>query len=119
MKIKRINEAYEVLHDAKRRKTYEQLGKHGLQFGSNISTDDMFTSFFGSSFGRGKPNPPPPPKPQPKPYPKQPDVIACGTKVKIFGLKSAMDHNGKSQRVLPPPPSPSCTKLILWYVYKR
>ena len=100
LRFKRINEAYEVLHDAKRRKVYEQRFNP-----SSMSVNDMFTSFFDTSFGfgGGTPRPPPPPPP---PYPKQPDVIARMTKVKIFGLKSAADYNGKSQRVPSPPPPP-------------
>ena len=106
--FKRLNEAYSTLHDAKRRKTYEQFGKHGLQYGTPTSTDDLFASFFGktrtsddifasffgSSFRRGGGTVPPTPQTPPKPpYPKGPDVIPYGTDVKVFGLSQAPQHN--------------------------
>ena len=58
-KFKEAAEAYEVLSDAERRRTYDAYGDEGLrsggfdpssQFGS---IDDIFQAFFGGGFGFG------------------------------------------------------------------
>ena len=88
--FKRLNEAYGILHDAKRRKTYEQCGKHDdTFFQTQRFTDDLFTAFFGRATRT-------PPKP---PYPKGSDVIPYGTNVKLFGLHQAHQHNGATREV--------------------
>jgi molecular chaperone DnaJ len=59
-KFKEAAEAYEVLSDAERRRTYDAYGQEGLRSGgfdpgaSNFdSIDDIFQAFFGSSQGFG------------------------------------------------------------------
>jgi len=59
-KFKYINEAYAVLSDEQKRKTYDMYGKDGLNqsagFGGGASMDDImdiFNSMFGDSFGFG------------------------------------------------------------------
>lgn len=54
-KFKKIGEAYGVLSDNEKRKTYDQFGKQGLEGGVNINPNDIFQSFFGgnSPFGGG------------------------------------------------------------------
>lgn len=56
--FKIISEAYEVLHDADKRKTYDQFGKQGLQGGggggpgggvSFQHADEIFKAFFGGN----------------------------------------------------------------------
>jgi hypothetical protein len=62
-KFKRVSEAYDVLHDAKKRKTYDQFGKKGMQAGmdgggcsgggpgmSFTNANDIFQAFFGGGF---------------------------------------------------------------------
>lgn len=53
--FKKIGEAYGVLSDNEKRKTYDQFGKQGLEGGVNINPNDIFQSFFGgnSPFGGG------------------------------------------------------------------
>jgi hypothetical protein len=107
IKFKRVNEAYSILHDAKKRKTYEKFGKPGLQYGANINTEDLFASafasFFKTSFSGSVPrgcNKAPPAPEQRMLYPKGPDIIPYGTNVNVFGLSHAPQHNGKHREFL-------------------
>ena len=59
-KFKEAAEAYEVLSDAQRRSTYDQLGHEGLRAGGwhsqaagFSSIQDIFSTFFGDAFGGG------------------------------------------------------------------
>jgi len=57
-KFKEVSEAYEVLSDESKRKTYDQYGKEALKEGSHASAEDIFSQFFGgggfsSFFGGG------------------------------------------------------------------
>jgi molecular chaperone DnaJ len=59
-KFKEAAEAYEVLSDPQRRSTYDQLGHDGLRAGGwssqaagFSSIQDIFSTFFGDSFGGG------------------------------------------------------------------
>jgi molecular chaperone DnaJ len=59
-KFKEAAEAYEVLSDADRRRTYDQLGHDGLRAGGwssqtagFSSIQDIFQTFFGDAFGGG------------------------------------------------------------------
>lgn len=59
-KFKEIAQAYEVLSDPDKRKTYDQFGKDGLSGHSFTSADDLFKNFFGggsffSNFFGGRP----------------------------------------------------------------
>lgn len=66
-KFKEISEAYEVLSDDEKRKTYDEYGEAGLKEGAGghggfhgHDANDIFSSFFGGGFGggggrRGKP----------------------------------------------------------------
>jgi len=49
-KFKEVSEAYEVLSDENKRKTYDQFGKEGLQGGGHASAEDIFSQFFGGGF---------------------------------------------------------------------
>jgi len=57
-KFKEVSEAYEVLSDENKRKSYDQFGKEGVQGGGHASAEDIFSQFFGggglsSFFGGG------------------------------------------------------------------
>eukprot|EP00760_Papus_ankaliazontas_P038137 PhM_4_TR887/c0_g1_i1/m.22360/K09502/DNAJA1; DnaJ homolog subfamily A member 1 len=58
-KFKEIGEAYEVLSDADKRKTYDRLGKKGMEEGGgdHASAEDIFSMFFGGGRPRGEPKP--------------------------------------------------------------
>ena len=62
-KFKAVAEAYEVLSDADKRKTYDRLGKKGLEegpgHGGHGDASDIFSAFFG---GGGRPRGEPKPK---------------------------------------------------------
>jgi len=49
-KFKEVSEAYEVLSDEKKRKSYDQFGKEGVQGGGHSSAEDIFSQFFGGGF---------------------------------------------------------------------
>ena len=52
-KFQKISEAYEVLSDEEKRKTYDQFGKDGLSGGGNpnVNPFDIFSQFFGNGGG--------------------------------------------------------------------
>src|ERR1700754_2189245 len=59
-RFKEAAEAYEVLSDADRRRTYDQYGAEGVRSGGFEpagagfgSMDDIFSSLFGQAFGGG------------------------------------------------------------------
>jgi len=66
-KFKEINEAYEILGDAKKREQYDQFGKAGFEgvhgfdgfaaqgFGGGGGTEDVFSDFFGGFQQRERP----------------------------------------------------------------
>jgi len=53
-KFKACSEAYEILSDEQKRATYDKYGKEAFKEGSGVggmSTEDIFSHFFGSGFG--------------------------------------------------------------------
>lgn len=55
-KFSSIAEAYEVLSDDKKRKTYDRYGKEGLDRATGDEHAGSFESMFGNIFGFGGPS---------------------------------------------------------------